>query len=453
MVYETFCITCNEKEKRGKEEREIYSITCEQLNKQVTNAEKDERKRKRSTDRLKTESKEKKKMKEKKEYTVKYIGETGRSAYERGAEHMSDFWNYDEKSHLLKHFLSCHKDMKMSEVKFGMKVRNTFKSALERQVGEAVAIDMEQRKGMKLMNSKSEYNRCTVPRICTRSERERKEESEKMEEEEKRLKCVIKWMKKCNGRKRRKVDDNENNEKNAKGDKNEKNDEFEGKRRKLRINDENEVKENDEKVEINVDDEKGEVVRKSENCVNTVNEKIEIVMLQKIATENEKSPKKSQESPKNSKIGSSTPKLGNYYGDKNTDLNGPKNQKTESDTQDTPPAVGTNEVPGLEERNYLEIVKSPEKKEKPTPLPPAAGTIEVPGLEDLNILELVKSPKVKKIPPAAGTFEVPGLEELINLEAVKSPKVKLHPHHPPTKAPPPPVVGTVGLPDLEEGKV
>ena len=87
----------------------------------------------------------------------------------------------------------------------------------------------------------------------------------------------------------------------------------------------------------------------------------------------------------------------------------------------------------------MEIVKNPEKKEKPTPLPLAAGTIEVPGMEDSNILELVKSPKVKKSPPAAGTFEVPGLVELLNLEVVKSSEVKIHPHPPPIEAPPPPV--------------
>ena len=142
---------------------------------------------------------------------------------------------------------------------------------------------------------------------------------------------------------------------------------------------------------------------KSENYEIKVSEKIEIVTLQEITTENVKSPEKPQKGPKNSKIGFLTPKLGNSYGDKNTHLTVQKKQ-SESDTPLTPPAVETIEVSGLEDWNYLELVKSPEKKEKPTPLPPAAGTIEVPGLEDSNILELVKSPKVKKFPPAAGTF-------------------------------------------------
>ena len=33
----------------------------------------------------------------------KYIGETNKSAYERGKEHIKQFLNMEEKSHLLKH--------------------------------------------------------------------------------------------------------------------------------------------------------------------------------------------------------------------------------------------------------------------------------------------------------------------------------------------------------------
>ena len=128
------------------------------------------------------EEKDKKKemeKKTKKEYTVKYVGETGRSGYERGSEHLSDFLNFEEGSHLLKHYLNCHQDLKMTDVKFGMRVRNSFRSALDRQIGEAVAIDVERRKGKQLMNSKSEYNRCTIPRITTKTLKETVEENEK----------------------------------------------------------------------------------------------------------------------------------------------------------------------------------------------------------------------------------------------------------------------------------
>ena len=180
VVYETYCVTCYEKERRQKEEKDIYRINVDEGE---TGTE--TKKRKRKSSESKDEKKEKTREKKvKKEYNVKYVGETGRSAYERGVEHISDYQNFDESSHMLKHYLSCHKDMKMKDVKFGMKVRNSFRSALERQVGEAVAIDVDRRKGMILMNSKSEYNRCTIPRICTKSEKEKQEENEKVIEDE-----------------------------------------------------------------------------------------------------------------------------------------------------------------------------------------------------------------------------------------------------------------------------
>ena len=204
VVYETYCITCYENEKNKKDEQNIYMFNCENVKEHLTNADIVTGKRKRGED-------EKKKMgtkegkgekKRRKEYRVKYVGETGRSAYERGVEHLSDFLNFDEGSHLLKHYLTYHKDLKMSDVKFGMKVRNTFRTAIERQVGEAVAIDIEQRKGLTLMNSKSEYNRCSIPRITTKSVKETVEENDKETLEEKKMKNEIKLMKRMKGKKR-----------------------------------------------------------------------------------------------------------------------------------------------------------------------------------------------------------------------------------------------------------
>ena len=77
-----------------------------------------------------------------------------------------------------------------------MRVRKSFRSALERQVGEAIAIDMEQRKGLKLMNSKSEYNRCKLPRICTKSEKDIEKERQEENAEELRVKEEIKGIRK-----------------------------------------------------------------------------------------------------------------------------------------------------------------------------------------------------------------------------------------------------------------
>ena len=119
------------------------------------------------------------------DFKCKYVGETGRSGYERGVEHRNMFIKMDETSHLLKHYLVHHKEIPPEELKFGMRIRNVFKTSLERQIGEAIAIDYEMRKGKRMMNSKSEYNRCTLPRIITKNPKEHlKEENEDKEEEE-----------------------------------------------------------------------------------------------------------------------------------------------------------------------------------------------------------------------------------------------------------------------------
>ena len=260
VVYETYCITCYEREKGKKDERELYNQTSDNKDEKVTSAEIAEGKRKREGN----NKKEKKVEKRRKEYKVKYVGETGRSAYERGAEHISDFHNFDEGSHLLKHYLACHRDLKMSDMKIGMRVRNVFRTALERQIGEAVAIDMEQRKGMELLNSKSEYNRCQIPRITTRSAKEMLEEKEMEVENEKKVTSEIRKMKmmkkskresekkirndengkekkrKLNYENREKVEKKENsidreNENDEKNEKNEKKDEMKKRRREVEI--------------------------------------------------------------------------------------------------------------------------------------------------------------------------------------------------------------------------
>ena len=94
-----------------------------------------------------------------------YVGETNKSLYERGNQHKDDLKFLREKSHLLKHCITSHPDLKIEEVKFGIRRRDTFKSALERQIGEAVSIEKEKERGKTLMNSKSEFNRCSLPRI------------------------------------------------------------------------------------------------------------------------------------------------------------------------------------------------------------------------------------------------------------------------------------------------
>ena len=53
--------------------------------------------------------------------------------------------------------------MKPKEMEYGMRVKETFHTAIERQVAEAVSISTEKGKGKTLMNSKGEYDRCLIP--------------------------------------------------------------------------------------------------------------------------------------------------------------------------------------------------------------------------------------------------------------------------------------------------
>ena len=58
--------------------------------------------------------------------------------------------------------------MRLDELEYGMRIRSQFKTALERQIGEAVVISREKSSGTTLLNSKDEYNRCKIQRIETR---------------------------------------------------------------------------------------------------------------------------------------------------------------------------------------------------------------------------------------------------------------------------------------------
>ena len=51
-------------------------------------------------------------------------------------------------------------------------IEKKLKTPIEQQIGEAVVIDVEKRGGTSIMNSRSEYNRCQIARITTKSEKE-----------------------------------------------------------------------------------------------------------------------------------------------------------------------------------------------------------------------------------------------------------------------------------------
>ena len=128
-----------------------------------------------------------------------YIGETARSCYERGKEHCEARMDYKKDSHMLKHILLHHREMDPDTVKFKMKPIKFHKSAFERQIHESVLIQAH--KDHILMNSKSEYNRCSIPRLSVQlgkkiyrveGEDEELEREQQLEEEIRKMKAVRK---------------------------------------------------------------------------------------------------------------------------------------------------------------------------------------------------------------------------------------------------------------------
>ena len=75
-----------------------------------------------------------------------------------------------------------------------MRVRKQYRSALGRQVGEAVSIHEALKGGYVLMNSKSKYNRCQLPRLSMNNKKAL-EEMKREEELENKKKAEIRNMK------------------------------------------------------------------------------------------------------------------------------------------------------------------------------------------------------------------------------------------------------------------
>ena len=171
IVYETTCATCEARERQEIEESDLG---------------------------------EKEKIEKIKSIKLfKYVGESSRSPYERGWEHLNDLTTLNPRSHMLKHVLTHHPNEDMLSVEFGMSVKKFCKSSFERQILESVTIQHE-RNNHHLMNSKSEYNRCSLPRLSTKmGDQEIKEynleqEQEKHEEEnlEKKIRILRKELNK-----------------------------------------------------------------------------------------------------------------------------------------------------------------------------------------------------------------------------------------------------------------
>ena len=104
-----------------------------------------------------------------------YVGETSRSIFERSREHWGAWRSKSDKSHMWKHQEEFHKG---EAPRFYMRVVNFYKTALSRQIGEAVRIDRRGGAG-NILNSKSEYDRCRIPRLVLEEQ-----DMEKITEEE-----------------------------------------------------------------------------------------------------------------------------------------------------------------------------------------------------------------------------------------------------------------------------
>ena len=106
-----------------------------------------------------------------------YVGETARSIYERGREHWEDYKSKSSDSHIYKHHVLHHNSE--GEPEFVMKVVGYHSTALSRQVGEAVRIG--RRGADSLLNSKSEFNRCSIVRLTLEKEENKTKEDQQGE--------------------------------------------------------------------------------------------------------------------------------------------------------------------------------------------------------------------------------------------------------------------------------
>ena len=129
----------------------------------------------------------------------KYVGESSSSVYERAWEHVNRKDKLHTDSHMHKHILDKHRDCKLNEVEFGIRVLRFMRTSFERQIMESVLIQHES-KGHHIMIPKSEYNRCSLPRLTAKmGEREITRFKKELEEEKRKeeaLENEIKMMRK-----------------------------------------------------------------------------------------------------------------------------------------------------------------------------------------------------------------------------------------------------------------
>ena len=124
---------------------------------------------------------------------------------------------------MLKHVVGVHNGQDMADVQFGMRILKNCQTSFDRQIRESVVIQSERQEHF-LMNSRSEYNRCSLPRLCTSvGEGQYKDYSKELEaekQEDEKLETRIRMLRKernkarlhptrepDNNKKRRKLED------------------------------------------------------------------------------------------------------------------------------------------------------------------------------------------------------------------------------------------------------
>ena len=157
------CLLCKTKEKTGKNKSqdctkrslvyEIWCLDCES----------------KEEDRIKAAAGDDEKLLEELKKTkklYKYVGESSRSIYERAMEHSNALTSLSSGSSMLRHHLDQHEGEELDPGKFGVRVLQYTRTSFERQILESVKI--QENNNHFLLNSKSEYNRCAIPRLTTK---------------------------------------------------------------------------------------------------------------------------------------------------------------------------------------------------------------------------------------------------------------------------------------------
>ena len=105
---------------------------------------------------------------------------------------------------MLRHYILKHKDeIRNDELEWGIRIRRRFRTAMERQVAEAVIIAREKEAGTVLLNSKAEYNCCKAQRLETIRTKMNWIEEQIEIENEKKIQESFAEMRKCKKKKKK----------------------------------------------------------------------------------------------------------------------------------------------------------------------------------------------------------------------------------------------------------